>query len=176
MRLVKGVTAGFLTLTMALSLMPQIVFAEETTDSHLQYDVTQEISREKTEEYDVTQEDGETDPEEQDVTQESSEEKAEALKSEAIGTEEKAQNPPVAYSAKSNTVASWGDLKTAIEGASADTTISISGRIVKSSSDERITIPAGVEITLAGTDAVIVRPSTSDVGEFYVGDNGRLTL
>ena len=47
---------------MALSLMPQIVFAEETTDSHLQYDVTQESSGEKTEEYDVTQEGGETDP------------------------------------------------------------------------------------------------------------------
>lgn len=117
------------------------------------------------------------------MPQEDNGEKTEDLASEVTKQEEKEQTPSLpakaafrAYSAKSNTVASWNDLKTAIEGASADTTISISGRIVKSSSDERITIPAGVEITLTGTDAVIVRPSTSDVGEFYVGDNARLTL
>lgn len=33
MRLVKGVMAGLLALIMTLSLMPQTVFAEETTDS-----------------------------------------------------------------------------------------------------------------------------------------------
>lgn len=49
MNLTKRATAWFLTLVMALSLIPQTVFAKETTASSLQYDVTQKINEDKTE-------------------------------------------------------------------------------------------------------------------------------
>ena len=49
MNLTKRLTAWFLTLVMVLGLIPQTVFAQETADSSLQYEVTQEINEDKTE-------------------------------------------------------------------------------------------------------------------------------
>ncbi|WP_290771333.1 immunoglobulin-like domain-containing protein [Anaerofustis sp.] len=71
---------------------------------------------------------------------------------------------------------SWNELKTVIESASTNETVLISGKIEKSSTDSRIEIPSGVKITLVGTDVTFLRPSKSDVGEFYVGDNSQLIL
>lgn len=83
---------------------------------------------------------------------------------------------PETYSAKADEVTSWAELKTSIENASSDTTISISGKIEKTTTDKRITVPSGIQITIVGEGATIVRPSTSSVGEFYVSDNAQLTL
>ena len=49
MNLTKKLTAWFLTLVMVVGLIPQTVFAQETVASLLQYEVTQEISEDKTE-------------------------------------------------------------------------------------------------------------------------------
>ena len=49
MNLTKKLTAWFLTLVMVLGLIPQTIFAQETVASLLQYEVTQEISEDKTE-------------------------------------------------------------------------------------------------------------------------------
>ena len=102
---------------------------------------------------------------------------------EVNGVEEKSQSDflpanasPETYSAKADEVTSWDELKTSIENASSNTMISISGKIEKKATDERITVPSGVKITITGEDATIVRPSTSSVGEFYVSDNAQLTL
>ena len=53
MSLTKRVTTWFLTLVMALGLVPQTVFAEETDassfqTSSLQYEVLQEVNEDKT--------------------------------------------------------------------------------------------------------------------------------
>ena len=102
---------------------------------------------------------------------------------EVNGVEEKSQSDflpanasPETYSAKADEVTSWDELKTSIENASSNTMISISGKIEKKATDERITVLSGVKITITGEDATIVRPSTSSVGEFYVSDNAQLTL
>lgn len=71
---------------------------------------------------------------------------------------------------------SWSDLKNEIESATTDKTISISGILEKTSSDERVTIPAGLHIVLMSNNATIIRPGTSTVGEFLVADNAALTL
>ena len=49
MNLTKKLTACFLTLVMVVGLIPQTVFAQETVASLLQYEITQEISEDKTE-------------------------------------------------------------------------------------------------------------------------------
>ena len=49
MNLTKKLTAWFLTLVMVVGLIPQTVFAQETVASLLQYEITQEISEDKTE-------------------------------------------------------------------------------------------------------------------------------
>ena len=49
MKLPRKVTVWFLTLVMTLSIIPQTVFAEEKNTSPLQYEITQQMSEDKTE-------------------------------------------------------------------------------------------------------------------------------
>lgn len=112
------------------------------------------------------------DEEEEDI-QGSSEEGHELPKAEKESIQDQSH---IAQASVKNTISTWQDLKSVIENTSGEATVTISGNLEKTSKDERITVPAGANITLVGDHVKIIRPSTSEVGEFYVDNGAKLVL